>query len=325
MHDPHETGERLGKFRKNQESESFFEHLNAYLANFKVNGIEITEREISQLPVIYIVGVPRSGTTLLSQLLSKYLNVAYIDNITAKFWMNPVVGMKLSESLQNNEENQFTLKSIHGVTRDVFGPHEFGYFWRYWFLLDDAVSHKLSVEELSKLDINGFRQQLYEMLAVKKLPLIFKNVICGFQAEWLTSAHQNSIFLYIKRDIREVCSSILKARHDRYGDYSNWWSLRPPTVDEILRIKDPVEQVVRQVTDCSIEFDKELNKQHINSIEIEYNELCNNPSRVLSEIINEISTTYGVLGVADNIEALVPSKGPVLPSYLEESLSKVLS
>ncbi len=325
MFDPHEIGERREEFKKNEENECFFEQLNLYLESFKAKKIESAVNDISQLPIIYIVGVPRSGTTLLSQLICKYLNVSYIDNIAAKFWMNPVVGMNLSESLKNKEENKLTLNSIHGVTRDVFGPHEFGYFWRHWFLLDDAMSHKLSSVELNRLDINGFRKRLYEILAVKNLPMVFKNVICGFQAEWLTSAHQNSIFLYMKRDIGEVCSSILKARYDRYGDYSNWWSLMPPTVDEILRINDPVEQVVRQVTDCSIEFEKELIKPYINFLEIEYNELCNSPSVVLNRIIGEISMMYGSFEPVNNIEALVPSKGHVLPSDMKESISKILS
>jgi ABC-type oligopeptide transport system ATPase subunit len=43
----------------------------------------------------FIVGLPRSGTTLLSQLLAYSLDAGYTTNFAARFWLAPVHGLRL--------------------------------------------------------------------------------------------------------------------------------------------------------------------------------------------------------------------------------------
>ena len=87
-----------------------------------------------QKPVIFVVGVPRSGTTILTQLLLSAFQIGYVNNIVAKFWQAPYIGSILAKSLKNNQQNlNISTDSNYGFTNEYEGPHEFGYFWRRWF------------------------------------------------------------------------------------------------------------------------------------------------------------------------------------------------
>ena len=135
MHDPHESGPRTSPFAKNAAEETFFFTLNTILHNAELPSPE-TVCDVARLPLVYIVGVPRSGTTLLSQMLCGYLPVGYINNLIARFWLKPSVGIRLSKTVLGEEARRhITLRSTHGTTEGASSPHEFGYFWRHWLQL----------------------------------------------------------------------------------------------------------------------------------------------------------------------------------------------
>ena len=274
LKDPHDAGQRRECFRKDEGLEDYFTRLNAHLATFD-QGEELSD---AVFPLIYIVGLPRSGTTLLSQLISRYLPVGYINNLIARFWRNPVMGIRLSQVVfESDIRRKIELASTHGVTAEPWGPHEFGYFWRHWLRLDEASTHKLSRTHLDSLDHAGLAMTLNRMAAAFQSPVVFKNIICGFQAEFLTKIRPNSLFVLIERDPKAVAESLLRSRQQRYDDVSVWWSLKPSTFDEIRRLPTAQAQIERQITDGRSDFDSELSKSDVNFIRISYEDLCRDP------------------------------------------------
>lgn len=233
-HDPHESFPRLAAFQAIDADEAFFEAVNDALLSARLPGSAAPYAGVD-LPVIYVVGAPRSGTTLLSQLVSKHLDVGYIDNLIARFWMRPSVGIRLSTAVLGRERrNTIAFTSRFGSTEQPAGPHEFGYFWRRWLQLDEATSHHLDSDALAHLDLDGFRRELRsEILEPFGSAVVFKNVICGFQAEWLTRAHPRSLFVHIRRPLDATVRSILHARLTRYGSYTAWWSLKPSSFERL--------------------------------------------------------------------------------------------
>lgn len=286
IHDPQEPSQRIGRYSKNDSDEAFFAALNHALANVPFPIKSPSPHAVESLPIIYIVGAPRSGTTLLSQVLSRYLPVGYIDNLIARFWERPSVGIRLSQSLLGDSKREsIVFDSQHGVTTGIAGPHEFGYFWRKWLALDTSATHKLSNAEAAVIDRAGLRKVLLdEILGPFGKPVVFKNVICGFQAEILTHVHPASLFIWIRRNQEEVVRSILKCRMERYGRYDAWWSLKPATFPEIASFASPAEQVMRQVADCTYEFERELAKPSVHSLQVDYAELVNNPGAILKKV-----------------------------------------
>ena len=83
-------------------------------------------------PIVFIIGLHRSGTTLLNQILAHTSNYGYINNIIARFWRAPVFGIQLSKQLIG-EEREINFNSNYGKTNHISGPHEFSFFWHHWF------------------------------------------------------------------------------------------------------------------------------------------------------------------------------------------------
>lgn len=326
--DPHESHNRVAHYAKRQDDEVFFAALNSVLADAPLPTNGLSETDPAALPIIYIVGAPRSGTTLLSQLCSRHLPVGYVDNIMARFWRRPLVGIRLSRTLLGDVGRAaISLTSRHGVTQDIGGPHEFGYFWRHWLALDEAPTHKLSARALAGLDANGLRQTLREqILGEFAAPVVFKNVICGLQAEYLSRVHPSSLFVWIRRDIQEVLRSILKCRHERYGNYAAWWSLKPSNFSQLLTIDNPAQQVLEQIRSCEAEFAAELSKPGVHTLPVDYAQLLADPGAVLRRICDTVRSNFDfpIALRADPLPALSAALPTRLPARLEADVAAAL-
>ena len=67
-------------YRKDPTEESFLARLNATLAGFEDEGYRDLPEE---LPTLHVIGAPRSGTTLLHQVVAGGLDVASVTNLVA--------------------------------------------------------------------------------------------------------------------------------------------------------------------------------------------------------------------------------------------------
>jgi hypothetical protein len=328
--DPHDPASRRQGYAKDEREEALLWRLNAVLQQAD---LPLARPSVppESLPIVYIVGVPRSGGTVLSQLVSRYLPLGYINNFIARFWLRPSVGIHLYRTMfDESSRNEIALRSTHGVSDGIHGPHEFGYFWRYWFQLDRSPTHHLTAEALDRLEREGLKQGLQHALEQELLNsfgrgVVFKNVICGFQARFLTELHPRSLFVLVRRDALEVAASILNCRQQRYGSYESWWSLKPSTYPFHIAPSDPAAQVAQQVLDCQTEFEQELSSPGVHTMEIQYEGLCENPAAALQAICTRLqSLDVDVKPITTAIPALTVSRPPRLEAVLEARLSECI-
>jgi len=249
-----------------------------------------------KLPPVFIAGAPRSGTTLLYQVLVSAFDIGYIDNISAKFWDAPLSGLVLSDEIYPFEKRILTnFNSEYGFTSEPLGPHEFGYFWRRWF--DYKETHELSVEQLDKIDKENLKRTIFSMNNVLNKPVAFKNAVAiTLQIEYLAKTFSGAIILSIEREPLYNAQSILEARL-RSGNPEEWFSAKPA---EYLKLKDKsyIEQVVGQVYFCNEKISRARNyvRHSDNSarwIDIKYEELCEAPDNII-DIIDEKLKKYNV-------------------------------
>ncbi|HOX22647.1 MAG TPA: sulfotransferase [Elusimicrobiales bacterium] len=324
--DPHEYGRRTAAYSKNLAEEQFLFSLNKILRHMPKLPPSACFMPPAELPIIYVVGAPRSGTTLLSQLLSRYLPVGYINNLIARFWARPSVGVMLSNSvLGPAAREEILLQSRHGVCPGAEGPHEFGYFWRYWLKLDNWPNHCLSGRALKTLDSRGLKKALEkELLAYFGAPLVFKNIICGLQAGYLSRLHKKSLFIYIKRDSRVAASSILAARRKRYGSYAAWWSLKPSGYPFQGFRGDPAGEVAAQLEGIERDLSVGLSRPGVRSVSVEYERLCSSPAKVLERVCAAISDLgYVMTPLSSKIPRLTPGHGGKISAGLQRRLREI--
>ena len=84
------------RFRKDRKFEEHLANFNEILAPHEEAEYLARPETFSTL---HVVGVPRSGTTLLAQLVASHLNIGCINNLIAAFWRAPVYGVRLSRKL----------------------------------------------------------------------------------------------------------------------------------------------------------------------------------------------------------------------------------
>jgi hypothetical protein len=322
--DPHEPGVRHARYAKCASAENFFEAVNRHLADAVLPRSSTLG---TGFPLIYIVGAPRSGTTLLHQLLSRHLPVGYINNLIARFWLRPSVGIWLTKTLLGEDaRHKITFHSWFGTTQKIHEPHEFGYFWRHWLKLDQARTHKLSPSRLKLINRDGLKEALEsEILGSFNLPVVFKNVICGLQADFLTEIHPLSLFIHIKRDPFITAASILKSRHKRFGSYDTWWSLKPSTWPFSQNNNDASSEAAMQVYECRREIDEELSKPRVHALKLTYEELCDQPAHSLERICNALER-FGkkIKPLTQQIPPLRQSRKISLPRTMQDRLNIVI-
>lgn len=275
---------RLRKYRKDVRNERFLLEFNRALVHLQSR--EEGRAAGPKLPLVFVVGAPRSGTTLMSQLLAYSGYFGHISNFVAKFFGAPAIGARLELSLGQAvvpEAERF--RSFHGVTRGWSAPHEFGYFWSRWFDLGQD-SHRLSATELRRVDVRSLRRSVASIERVGGRPLAFKNSSwCTLQACFLSKVFPKAVFVVCRRDPLYVAQSILEARRERYGSSDTWWSIRPSTYRRLRNLRWP-EQIAGQVLDIGREMDEELARIPSDRVVIaDYEMVCTRPTALVRKIV----------------------------------------
>jgi hypothetical protein len=297
--------ERTPKFRKDEKQEQRLFHINALLAPIEEKLIGSFKRP--NLPVVFIVGVPRSGSTLLAQLLAQCGGLTYVSNFVARFWMAPYMGMLIEQALGLRQEGlhqQFT--SRYGVTEDWMGPHEFGYFWSRWFRFGE--SHKLDEEALANIDQNNLGRELAALESVYEEPLLFKNLTCGMQIPFLANLLENAIFILCRRNLLYNMQSILMAREKVLGDKRHWFSLRPKEYP-YLHSLSPYEQIAGQIYYALHEIETaSMPLEPKRFIQVRYELMCSQPRTEVSKIIEAVERlgakmTWDPLAIPEKFES----------------------
>lgn len=248
------------------------------------------------LPVCFIIGPPRSGSTLLSQLLLATGTFQAPTNFIARFWKAPAFAITMSRVLPLPPSPGF--ESERGRTTGLSAPHEFGYFWSRWFDVGQG-SHALNADERAKVDARGLARALGAMETAASRPLLFKNnTWCTPQADFLSGLLPTARFVVCDRDPFFVAQSILEQRA-RLGDETVWWSARPSGSDTWGKL-GPLEEVARQTVGLYRDMEAALAHIPVDRVRrIDYQTLCSDPGRVVRNILDwlEVELPAGQAGL----------------------------
>jgi LPS sulfotransferase NodH len=280
---------RTEEYAKDTSGERFLQLLNEDLRARELALYE--DHEISH-PFVFVVGLPRSGTTLLTQVLAYCLDTGYIDNFAARFWLAPVHGIRLSRLIAG-EHGGAPFESDHARTSTLTSIHEFGYFWRNWLrkhTFDDVVHAR---EREDEIDWAGLKRALANIQHEFGKAFVAKNMLGAYHMPRLRNELEMTLFVHIERDPLDVAVSILDARRKYFSDPDAWWSYVPVEYP-LLEHRDHWEQIAGQVHYLERYLDRELAEVgEANVVRVEYEALCRNPSSVLEAVRSRLASTYG--------------------------------
>ncbi len=209
------------------------------LQRIELTGADGSERSLEYAP-LFIVGAPRSGSTLLYQLIVRRFDVTYLANRHCAFFGAPSLverfgGRKASPPAEYS--------SAHGLTRGPWGPSECGPFWYRFFR--KSPQH-VPLADARPQDLRRLRAALRALGGAGRRPIVFKNLLNALRVEPIAAALPEARFVVITRDLTEHARSILAARQRANGEVQSWWSAEPPGWER-LATGTPAEQAIGQI------------------------------------------------------------------------------
>lgn len=259
--------------------------LNKGLAGFETRQ-DGGETPLPQKP-IFVVGAPRSGSTLLYQLLVVRFDVAYLSNLHCRFFGAPAfVERAVGKRLQPPGD----FSSRFGSTRGLAAPSECGPYW-YRFFRKSPQHVSLAEADLDRL--KRLRESVRAFASAAGRPLVFKNLVNSVRLAPLAAALPEALFVVVRRDEADTAASILAGRRTVHADESEWWSVEPPEIER-LRALPPQEQVLEQVR--AIESLVEETREEIGRdrfLDVRYEDICADTHRALGSVA-EFAERHGV-------------------------------
>lgn len=241
-----------------------------FMAAQKQTYLRLSNEPLSHQP-LFIIGAPRTGSTILYQALTNFYDLLFLDNLACRTCYNLYFALWLSEKkFSNRPHNNFEAK--HGDT-DGFGAHspsECGDFWYRWLPRD---RHFIEEDEIAPIGLDAIRREVTAAINFGKKPLLFKNLNAGMRLRLLAKAFPNAKFIFIRRDPRFVVRSIAKARKSFGIPSGAWWSVMPPNVAELIDLPE-LELCAAQVYFIERQIEEDLKRfAPENIVEVHYRQL----------------------------------------------------
>lgn len=252
----------------------------------------------SSPPPVFIIGPPRSGTTLLYQLLVRQMHPGYINNFVGNCYGFPYLAIRIYQSLITGRM-PMDLSSEAGRTAGFRGPHEFGNFWYRWFPKSPQYAAAGDITNEQAEEIRRYITGFYRLF---ERPVVFKNVVHSVRIRALMKIFPRTLFLVNYRNPVYTAQSIYRLRTRKRASHEDWWSVEPRNVEEIRQYPLPA-QCVHQVyaIQQQIEEDRaETRPEQFHTVQ--YEDICADPANSLRQI-SAFLQQYG-LSVPDRFEKL---------------------
>lgn len=230
-----------------------------------------THRQRALGTTIFLIGPPRSGSTLAYQVFTDAFELGYLSNRHCTCYGWPALVEKIFCPSKRKQPSNYC--SYYGQTASPLAPAECGQWWYRFFRRDPAY---VTLADVDEKKMYAFQRSLFSLLAACGKSFIFKNLYACLRLEPIAEYVPRALFIVIERDWVDNAQSILNARKDASGSYDPWWSVPPPDVDKLSKLS-PVEQVVGQIEAIHDLINKDVHRLGLESrtFRMKYDDFCN--------------------------------------------------
>jgi hypothetical protein len=234
-------------------------------------------------PVLFVTGPPRSGTTLLHQLMIRSLPVAYLTNLASLLPRSAAAGgFALTGAIANH---RVRLDSYYGRTRALSGPSDGLEFWDRW-LGPDRRRVAAAIEAAAAQDMRRFFARIETATG---RPVVAKNNNLLGSAHLVADVLPTARFLCLTRDPLFLAQSLLRARCDIHGTESVSYGMEPAADAARRKTDDPFADVWRQVRVYRDLAERQVarlgpDRFHV----VRYESLCADPAAALRTVARDM-------------------------------------
>lgn len=232
-----------------------------------------------QFPPVFIIGAPRSGSTLIYQAMLDYFNFGYLSNLHCMFFGAPSFVARFTH--RSGETKPSDYSSEFGQTSGWAGPSECGPFWYRFFRRRPQYVPKEEMTIMAKRRLRGVIRSLAKAMSA---PILFKNMPCALRLGGIAEALPEALFVVTKRDEVAMALSLLAARKERYGTYERWLSMEPPNFEALKQLPCH-EQVIEQIRSIYELIDAERAKiGGSRFVDVAYESFCSDTYAILEAL-----------------------------------------
>jgi Sulfotransferase family len=222
---------------------------------------------------VFIIGAPRTGSTILYQAITNIFDVLYIDNLACNFRKNLFFGFCLSKKITKHQAHN-SFNSTHGNTENYGfrAPSECGGFWYRWLPKDH---HFIDYDEINEKMVKEIRDEITAVSNYFDRPIVFKNLNAGQRLRLLSQCFPDAKYIFIKRNPLLTAQSIYRSRTKLNIPDHTVWGILPKNFKDLEKL-EITELITQQIfhLEKQIYDDLEL-LEKANVYEINYEELDN--------------------------------------------------
>lgn len=240
------------------------------------------------IPVIFVVGIQRTGSTLVSQFIEKNFSFFPIGNFNSIFKRSNYYIHRWLAKVYKRPNPSY--QNFYGISKGFFSIGDCYELWDRWFgknhyIIPDSISDE------QETDMQEFFTSLY---SAYKRPLLTKNNRNSLLLPLFEDNFKNAFFVVVKRDPVAVIRSTIKASKDFFGDESLLWGLYPSADFDTSNYENIIEAATVQFLMLEQILNKQLEKLDKSSyLLVDYNNFCANPSGFQEDLIKRLSEKEG--------------------------------
>lgn len=233
---------------------------------------------------VFVIGLPRSGTTLVSQYLAHRLSFCYLTSAAAEKPEIPVLASLMERRRRGQYVSSF--QSDYGRPREADGPREAGAVWGRFFSLDDYDT-PATVDSVAKRDVAGM---VFALSSLAGTPFLNKNVKHLLRLPVLAEIFPRALFIALERDPLALALSVMRGwRELGRGLRDGWWSVKPIGWRD-MRDRPLPERVAFQVSSLDDRMRSDLRSlSPENVLPISYEDFCSSPDTLIDAVSMRIS------------------------------------
>lgn len=268
---------------------------------------------------IFVVGLPRSGTTLAYELIVQAFDVAYLTRAYSFTYGIPNLTTRVIARFARHPKAHYV--SNYGRIPGFLAPAENAVLWMKWFTEHPMLGHYFPDESVNPAAAADATKTIASMSAIAKRTFVFKNIYLTLALPALLRTLTKSKVIVVTRDIDDVTASVFNRR--RTLPASSWWSIRPPFVGQVSG-DGILEQTTFQCTRSRQILERSLTLVDPDRcMVVDYSDICRSPLEFIENVARLAGNELGRRAGTDIPQHFDVSQSKGLPKEMTGQFSRL--